>query len=386
MYPPHSLGGYEIVWKSAVAHLSEAGHDVRVLTTTFRLPDVVDEAEHAPICRDLDWYWRDGTWPRLSFRERLRIERRNARTFEWQRRDLQPEVICWWAMGGMSLSLIERSRRHGDSSAFVVCDDWLLYGPQVDAWLRATNRFRLLNAPIERLVGLPARIDIEDAGPWLFPSETVRKRALDGGWRLGDTTVCHQGINPALFRPAPPRDWQDRLLYVGRLDPRKGVDLAIRVLPELSDSTTLRVVGEGDRSYRSELRELAHTIGVADRVTFSAVPREELPAVYAAADALIFPVRWTEPWGLVPLEAMAVGTPVIATGRGGSGEYLEPGSNCLLFDPEAGPAALAKSVEALARDKTLRSRLREGGMQTSAKFGGDDFNLAVEDMIERAAR
>ncbi len=56
-----------------------------------------------------------------------------------------------------------------------------------------------------------------------------------------------------------------------------------------------------------------------------------MPAELAAADALLFPVQWEEPWGLVPLEAMASGTPVVATGTGGSGEYLRDGDNCLVY-------------------------------------------------------
>ena len=71
---------------------------------------------------------------------------------------------------------------------------------------------------------------------------------------------------------------------------------------------------------------MAAGAGLADRVLFSGmVGREELISLYGRADAVVFPVRWNEPWGLVPLEAMARGRPVVATGRGGSGEYLVDG-------------------------------------------------------------
>ena len=59
-----------------------------------------------------------------------------------------------------------------------------------------------------------------------------------------------------------------------------------------------------------------------------AKPRAELRDVYAAADVVVFPVQWNEPWGLVPLEAMSVGRPVVASGTGGSAEYLRDGENC----------------------------------------------------------
>jgi glycosyltransferase involved in cell wall biosynthesis len=107
--------------------------------------------------------------------------------------------------------------------------------------------------------------------------------------------------------------------------------------------------------------------------------------VVAAADALVFPVRWREPWGLVPLEAMAVGRPVVATGRGGSGEYLRHEENCLIFDPDAGPAALAAALRRLAGDELLRDRLRAAGTATVERIGVSAFDEAVEASLERAS-
>jgi glycosyltransferase involved in cell wall biosynthesis len=104
--------------------------------------------------------------------------------------------------------------------------------------------------------------------------------------------------------------------------------------------------------------------------------------VYAAADVVLFPVRWEEPWGLVPLEAMGVGRPVVATARGGSGEYLRDGSNCVVV-PAQDPGAVARAVTRLAGDPVLRDRLREGGFETARLHTdatwGDAVLAAVED-------
>ena len=81
---------------------------------------------------------------------------------------------------------------------------------------------------------------------------------------------------------------------------------------------------------------------------------------------------------------MSVGRPVVASGRGGSGEYLRDRENCLIFDPEQGPEALVARIRELADDERLRSRLREGGAETSARFGPDDFSRAVEESLLRA--
>jgi glycosyltransferase involved in cell wall biosynthesis len=124
---------------------------------------------------------------------------------------------------------------------------------------------------------------------------------------------------------------------------------------------------------------------VAARVSFDRHPRARLPDVYASADAVLFPVSWDEPFGLVPLEAMAVGRPVVATGAGGSGEYLRNGENCLIFSPADDAAALAGAVKRLAGDGDLRQRLRAGGARTAARLDEQTFNAAVEAALIRAA-
>ena len=100
---------------------------------------------------------------------------------------------------------------------------------------------------------------------------------------------------------------------------------------------------------------------------------------------MLFPVLWEEPWGLVPLEAMAVGTPVIATGAGGSGEYLEDGVNCTIYAPREDPAALAAAVRGLAGDPPLRAKLRAGGLATADRFPESGFNAAVREALAAVA-
>jgi glycosyltransferase involved in cell wall biosynthesis len=96
-------------------------------------------------------------------------------------------------------------------------------------------------------------------------------------------------------------------------------------------------------------------------------------------------VRWREPWGVVPLEAMGVGRPVVATGRGGSGEYLRDGDNALLFDAED-PEALAHQITRLANDDALRERLRAGGLQTAHDHTAAAHDARVTAILEGLAR
>jgi glycosyltransferase involved in cell wall biosynthesis len=383
MYPPHHLGGYELMWRSAVRQMRADGWEVRVLATDHRSPDAGDDGEEPDVHRELRWYWRDHAFPRMSLRARLALERANLATLERHIDEFEPDSVSWWAMGGMSLSLIEAVRRAGLPASGVVIDDWMLYGPRVDAWNRAM-RGPLVGRLSESLTGVPGRVDLARAARWVFVSEFVRERALASGLALERTEVAHGGIDPALFRgPADDRAWDWRLLYLGRIDERKGIDTAIRALERLPEAR-LRVVGSGDRDHLERLGTLAAGLGVANRVEFATLTRDAVPAAYAEADAVLFPVKWDEPWGLVPLEAMAVGRPVVATGTGGSREYLRDGANCLLFEPRNDPAALAAAVQALAADPGLRARLRQGGLETASGFTEEGFNNAVMRALERA--
>lgn len=385
MYPPHHLGGYELIWRAGVDHLRDAGHEVRVLASDHREPESdLAIAEDADVHRELRWYWRDHEFPPMGPRERLALERHNHAILDRHLNELEPDVVAWWAMGGMSMSLIEAVRRRGPAAVGFVHDDWLIYGPVVDAWQRLVRRRGTPRRLVERLSGIPTRIDFSAAAEWAFVSEAIRRHALDAGLTLERTTVAPSGVNRELLRPAPAQPWRWQLLYVGRLDRRKGIETLLRALPLLPEAS-LRILGGGEDRYRLRLRAMVAAYDLEGRVEFATRPRLELPDEYAEADAVIFPVLWEEPWGLVPLEAMATGTPVIATGTGGSAEYLRDEENCLLFAPREDPVALAAQVRRLAAGAALRERLREEGFATAEQHDQRHFLRAAAELHERAA-
>lgn len=385
MYPPHHLGGYELTWRSAVHHLRDAGHEVRVLTTDYRHPTPDPGIPEDPgVVRGLRWYWRDHDFPALGLGERIALERHNGRVLERQLGELRPHVVSWWAMGGMSLSLIERARRIGLPAVGVVGDDWMAYGPEVDAWVRLAGRLGPLASLAGRLMGIPGRLGPSGA-TWLFNSDAMRQAAKGSPFAADTLEVAHPGIDERLFLAAPPAPWRWRLLYVGRIDERKGIDSAVAALAHLPEEARLTVLGSGDERYLAKLRELAGRLGVQQRIDFGQVARERLADAYAEADVVLFPVRWEEPWGLVPLEAMAVGTPVVATGTGGSGEYLRDRENALVVGRGAGPEEMAGAVRELAEDASLRESLRTGGLQTAARYTERAYNKRIERALERAA-
>jgi glycosyltransferase involved in cell wall biosynthesis len=389
VYPPHYLGGYEVIWQGVMGHLRRQGHPVRILVTDHRSGLVGEGAPEEPdVHRELDWYWRGHEWRSIGLRERVRLERHNAGVLDRHLAEFSPDVVTWWPLGGMSLGLIERVRRRGVPAVFFVLDYWPVYGPRRDLWLNSWRRLGPLARAAEPISGLTTHVDYAAAGRWVFCSRSVLDATVAAHRKINDTTTLAPGVASRFLsepRDQPEERWRWRLLYVGRVVEQKGVATAIEALAQLPEAAELRIVGEGDPGYRGALEDTAARLGVGSRVVFEQPrPREELIAVYRWADAVVFPVRWEEPWGLVPLEAMALGRPVVATGRGGSGDYLLDGGNTLLFAP-GDASALARALDALSRDPALRARLRAGGYETAAAHAEPEFNRRAAEEIAGAA-
>jgi glycogen(starch) synthase len=384
LYPPHHFGGYEIVWHSAVEHLREQGHDVRVLTTETRTgaPDAVDEEE---VHRELRWTLRDGRFEPLGFRGGLSLARHNHKALAHHLDAFRPQVVSWWAMGGLTLGLLDVVRRRGLPAVAFVHADWLDWGRWADPFISGLRGRRAPLVPVVEMISrMPVEPSFAAAARYVFVSEHTRQHALSLGLGLRDTGVAHSGIHKDFLDPAPEVAWDWRLLYVGRLDPNKGIDTAVEAMKHLPTRAKLELVGGWDTAEEARLRSFASELGVSDRVNFTGqLERAEIVDAYGRADAVVFPVRWEEPWGLVPIEAMGRGRPVVATGRGGSAEFLRDQHNCLLF--EAGDAkALAAALRRLASDDALRAHLRRGGLETAPRHTDQVFNQAVEEELIRA--
>ena len=371
MYPPHHYGGYEINCAEAVAHWRSQGHHVEVLTSDWRVPGVEDPRVEAGVHRALRLYWRDHDIVRPSLLGCLRLERANQAALAELLDRVRPDLVSVWHMGCVSLGLLASVARRGLPVVHVVHDDWLVYGPIVDRWTHVGRRLGSLGRGLARASGLPPPDhDVGGHGLFAFVSEHTRSRADQAPWTLGRTTTTWCGINTDDFPPVGPeadrraRDsWSWRLLHVGRIDERKGVDVAIRALARLPETATLELLGRGDDAHLAELHALAEELGVADRVRIDVADRSGLAERYVAADVVLFPPRWEEPFGLVPVEAMACGTPVVATGTGGSDEFLLHEGNCLRV-PVDDDEALAAAVTRLAEDGELRGRLVARGRAT----------------------
>ncbi|OGB17303.1 MAG: hypothetical protein A2W72_08630 [Burkholderiales bacterium RIFCSPLOWO2_12_67_14] len=174
-------------------------------------------------------------------------------------------------------------------------------------------------------------------------------------------------------RHAPLQRDHKEILYVGQLIPRKRVDLLLRAFSQLDLPTArLRIIGKGEEE--PHLQQLAHRLGIAERVSFSpGMPNAEIVATMAAADVLVLPSRF-DGWGAVVNEALMVGSPVICSDRCGASDVIENGRNGHVF--EAGNArALLECLHRVCHDfhgdrAALASAesTRLGGPAVAARF------------------
>jgi glycogen(starch) synthase len=384
LYPPHSIGGYEMNWRDIVAHLRGRGHDVRVLCGDWREADN-GEPEDSDTHRELQLQV-DGLLDVVPISRAAVIarEQANTATVALHLEAFAPDIAVLGPMGGLSIGIARQLRLAGIPQLAFVFDDWTDYYLKADAWQRRLQRRGPLAARLAQRHGLPGRFAPADIDSWVIISERTRRKALAAGVPVERTSLLAPGPDDARFAPVPAQPWRGELLYSGRLHPDKGLEHLIRALPALPDMR-LTVKGGGDPRHLAKLQGIVAEVGVQDRIVFlGGGGFDKVPELYAACDAVVFPSVWDEPWGLVPLEAMAVGRPVVASGVGGTREYLEDERNALVVPP-ADPAAIAAALQRLADEPALRERLREGGTATAARYRYADFLDEMCDRIEAVA-
>lgn len=210
------------------------------------------------------------------------------------------------------------------------------------------------------------------------PAETAQMQWLYGA-DLSRATVIPPGVDVNLFYPRPAHKAKERigvdpdrilLLFVGRIEPLKGLETLLRALAVLKErgvcqcnQLALSIIGgdpEEDAATRNaemeRIKALRRQLGLEGMVTFlGKQDQDTLPDYYAAADAVVMPSHY-ESFGMVALEAMACGTPVIASEVGGLAFLIKDGETGFHV-PDRDPEALANRICAIITDPLLRAKL-----------------------------
>jgi glycosyltransferase involved in cell wall biosynthesis len=193
----------------------------------------------------------------------------------------------------------------------------------------------------------------------VFASESWRRAAIYEGFPEGRATTIYFGVE--VDDPPNRPCWRNRLLWVGRLAPEKGLHALLRSVPDLRNAAPgLRltaITASGPRSYERLIERLVRRVDGADSVTIEpSRPRNGLRAAYDDHDALVFFSVFREPVALVVLEAFAAGLPVIASRPATPDGPLREDETCICFDA-ANPQSLVEAVARCRTDAALRERI-----------------------------
>jgi glycogen synthase len=375
LYPPHHLGGYELICLHVVTALRARGHTVHVLTSDHTVDDSVAARSESDIDRSLAIHGFYGH-PWLPIRRLYSLESHNNAVLRQTIARLRPQLVYVWNMGGLSKSMLLTLQRLQIPTAFYLSDHWISRGLSSDVWLRWWNRpdapplHRACRALCQS-AGLRRRWN--ESAPTnpphhiefpaiYFCSEALKNSTTAAGFPVAHGSVIHCPVNIEQFNgePKSPASPIRKLLYVGRLAPDKGVMTALHAMAFVRGKFDghLHLYGRGDADYVRQLQKFISTAQIP--VIFDSASPDRMPQVYRDHDALIFPSEWEEPFAQTPLEAMSSGIPVIGTTTGGSSELFRHGENALTF--RAGNAdELASRMVQLASDTPLRVRIATAG-------------------------
>jgi glycosyltransferase involved in cell wall biosynthesis len=231
-------------------------------------------------------------------------------------------------------------------------------------------------------------VELRHAAHVFTPSAYLRELALAWGVDAGRVSVLP---NPAPAVPAlPPREELRAglglngatIAFAGRLTAQKSLE---RALEAVAASDDVRFLIAGDGPDRAQLEGRAQALGIEDRVRFlGAQPRERVVELFHAADATILSSSW-ENFPHTVVEALAVGTPVLAMEAGGVAEVVRDGVNGLLV-PAGDTAALAGAVRRYFSDAELRERLRGAASASVERYAPDAVLGELEAKLLQVAR
>lgn len=203
----------------------------------------------------------------------------------------------------------------------------------------------------------------------------------------GEYAVIPNGVDLVRFRPDLPKVERfahggPNILFVGRMDPRKGLRFllrAFRAIAERFPTSRLIVVGNG---FLRPYYQMALDVSLRDRVFYEGfVSAEVLPRYYATADVYVSPATGGESFGIVLIEAMASGVPIVASDIPGYRDVLRHGAQGLLVPPR-NPQAIADAVSALLRDPD-RKAMGERGRLTARKYSWTEVTKRIEEVYRR---
>ena len=417
LFPPHQADTDDFRCQNVTDALRARGHTVRVLTSTYGL---ASEQRDALIVRRLQLNGVFGQEAVTGLGDLRKLETHNTAVLREALEDFAPELVFVWSLAGLSKSLLLTLRLANVPAAFDVADPWMMDELRTDPWLSWWHQqhvpvlHKLHRGGLEFLdlrakwdAATPAFIEpgvrrmpaIFDRDPdaihkpnsissfhfrrLYFSSPALKSATVQAGFRVSHGEVIHPGVDTKLFHGEvkPAAELVKKFLIVTRLTPHCGVATAIAALKLVRAQgvkATLTVYGRGSSEVLAKLRTRAVQGELPVEFRSGGLQRE-LPGIYHAHDAFIYPVEREEAFVGEPLEAMACGLPVIVNEEHGVEELFRSRESCLTF-PSGDSGLLANRMLELIEHRDLRVQLATVGQnEVLTRY---QFTTAIEH-IER---
>ena len=245
------------------------------------------------------------------------------------------------------------------------------------SWFRRSVAYSILRSPLQRrLDQFAARIAVS------APAIEANRRYFRSDWEIIPNGVDVGYFHPNGRRPADAAGDGPRLLFLGRLDPRNGLDQILSAMPRiLAALPNSKLVVAGDGPLRAVYERRARPLGKSLR--FVGRVYDERPDLYTSADLYLCPTDKAS-FGITLLEAMACGTPIIGSDISGFRELVRDGK-CLLVPPND-PAAWADAVIRLIRDPARRAEMGAWGLEKAAQYSWAQVSARVLEVYRRVTR
>jgi len=220
---------------------------------------------------------------------------------------------------------------------------------------------------------------------FIAPSLFMQSKALENGIPAEKILLCRHGLEKGRFaRAKTANQGIIRFCFIGTLLPEKGIDLLVKAFKQLKNkNAALHIYGKnsGYAGYEDFFTRLKEAASDDKRIQFMGIIKNEMVyEAYSCNDILIFPSIWNENSPLVILEALASGTPVIASRIGGIPEFIQHGINGLLFEP-GNAEELQQALSKFFDDPILLPRLQEGIGKVK---GIEEYALEIENVYRKS--
>jgi len=390
LFPPHVLGGAELVAYKQARVLRGLGHQVRVfsgrLSSGIIRPNRVKRSK-----REFHTTWISRSPRQMSGDAwnfyNPQIDREFAKVLD----GFSPEVVHFHNLAGLSVRMIDECQARAIPTVMTLHDYWgicfknTMIKNDGSICLRGGNDCLSCRETLWDDAQLPTPVrnshillSLEKVNRFIAPSQYLADRYVTNGLPREKLVVLQNGIELDLFPNTRRRHDKLTLGFIGYLGKHKGIEFLLRALSLVQGIEQVRLLIVGDGEEAGQLKSLCRELDLDRYVTFyGRVDNREIPVVYEKIDVLVVPSIWPENSPVTISEAMASGIPVIAFDLGGIGEMVEDGVTGFLVPPKD-TFALAERIDRFLMNPDLQHAMGEKGRAKIRQF---DLGTQVDHLL-----